>query len=123
MKKHRLTKKALKNILIRWATGVFDEEQVLLEIEKIEISDRRKEKHCKTEYISILEEIAGQLGFLHHQYMMKKDVPVFLKFLNAAPGTYEQAWQEWEDYWENIDSDAREKELANHPFYITTGNH
>ena len=122
MKKYRLTKQALKNILIRWATGVFDEEQVLSEIEKIEINDRVREKHCRTEYVSILEEIVGQLGFLQHQYMMRSDVPVFLKFLNAGPGTYEQAWREWEDYWENIDEDARKKELAKKPFYLTTGN-
>ena len=122
MKKYRLTKKALKNILTRWATGVYDEEQVLLEIEKIEINDRIREKHRRTEYASILEEIAGQLGFLQHQYMMKSDAPVFLKFLNAEPGTYEQAWQEWEDYWENIDEDARRKELAKNPFYLTNGH-
>ena len=123
MKKYRLTKTAVKNILTRWAVGRYDEEQVRSEIEMIEINNRTKEKHSKKEYISILEEIVGQLGILHHQYMMKSDVPVFLKFLNVEPGTYEQAWQEWEDYWENIDEEARRKELAKNPFYVITGNH
>lgn len=92
-------------------------------MEMIEISNRPTEKHSKQEYISILEEIVGQLGILHHQYMMKKDVPAFLKFLDAEPGTYEQAWQEWEEYWENIDSEARRKELEKNPFYLTGGEY
>lgn len=122
MKKYRLTKSAVKNILIRWATGRYDEEQVRSEIEMIEINNRTQEEYSRTEYISILEEIVAQLGVLHHQYMMRSDVPVFLKFLNATPGTYERAWQEWEDYWENIDEETRRKELAKNPFYIISGS-
>lgn len=115
----RKLKNKIENLLARWETDSINERELLFEAEELFGQHYEAKELPKTNYESILIEILSHLEVLHHQLIIKDDIPAFRKFLNVTEDKELQAWKEWEKYWESINFDDRKMLLRSNEFYST----
>jgi len=110
-------KDKIYSLLNRWRTDSISKEQVLIEAEDLFGKYYKGVDFPMSDYKSILIEILSQLEIINHQWIIKDDIPAILEFMKTSKGNELQAWEKWEEYWNKIDFEKREKLLGNCEFY------
>jgi len=113
-----IDRQVLRDLLQKWQRGEMSVKEVH------EAAEELWEKGAPPEYDendprSIAAEVLMQLDMMHVQWITLEDVPAILAFLDTPPGQDMAGWAEWGRYWDNIDWDARKKQLADDRFYLT----
>ncbi|WP_218080299.1 hypothetical protein [Anthocerotibacter panamensis] len=109
----------VRNLLDLWSLGSLDARKVHEEAEKLWESIQPDSFYPKDNYKSIIIEVLSQLEILNHQLIMPDDIPAILRFLDTPNGKELQGWEDWLNYWENIDMDVRRENLRSNPYYCS----
>ena len=106
----------IRDIVERWQRSELDALAVLRWAETRWTSYEQPEyPTCDPRSIAI--EVLAQLDMLNHQWITPDDAPAILRFLDTAPGSEVQGWQQWSMYWDSIDFDQRRRSLVGVPPY------
>jgi hypothetical protein len=108
----------LRSLLLNWADGSLNEQQVHNAAEQLWEGGNWPE-YDRTDDRSVAIEVLLHLDVLNHQLITSQDVPAMLEFLDSPSDQTREAWAGWEEYWKSIDWTARETELASNPYYST----
>jgi len=109
------------NLLDQWEAGTINELEVLNESEKLYLQHYQGNEIPKSDYKSIPIEVLSHLEILHHQWIIKDDIPIIRTFLNTSDGNELEAWKNWEKYWNAIDLDNRKEQIKNIELYTAKG--
>ncbi len=109
--------KTLLKILDDWQSGVIDERTVHREVEYIVDNLGQLPEYSKNSFESIVTEVLFLLDAINQHLFTKEDISAIQEFLLTPKGKEIIGWEQWKNYWENIDINLRKTELKNNPFY------
>lgn len=107
----------LIELVSKWEAGVLDERQVHEAAETIWSEYRGPRELPREDSRSIAVEVASQLEILNHQLITTHDIAAILSFLETPSGEETDAWEEWLRYWDSLDYEERQTQLASNPYY------
>ena len=111
-----LDRHLLRSLVMQWQRGEITERDVHERAEHL-WDQRDWPDYPTSDARSIAIEVLAQLDILNHQLITVEDVPAIVDFLNTPPGSEEDAWEQWQRYWDNVDLDKRKQALRGHPSY------
>lgn len=119
--KRPLTRSEIADVLRNWLSGGLTAEQVHAWATEIYFGfrtiDADDEEEVDDEEFDILNEVMGGLDMLNINLMIAEDVPLYLEFLATSPGQFEQGYRKLQEGLDRIDIRARQRALADIPFY------
>ncbi len=110
-------RETLELLLKNWGLDVLTEREVHEEAEILWEEVAMSADYPEDDPRSITAEVLSQLSVLNWQLIVVDDIPAILAFLATPPGQEPQAWQDWLDYWKNIDFEQRRISLLSNPYY------
>ena len=109
-------RKKIIDLLLKWKSGAIDEHAVHMEGEYL--CEQYVDGQSGTACDAIEEAVLISLDTLIHAAVTVDDVPAMIKFLQTPRGEEKRAFAEWDAYWDNIDYDERDRQLASNPNYL-----
>ena len=106
-------------LLEEWRPAIIAEREVHERAEAIMDSLGELPSYPEGDSRSIPVEMLVHLDALNHQLITADDIPAIEAFLHTPQGDEARAWADWQSYWNNLDLEARKRELQDNPHYCT----
>src|SRR4051812_21180444 len=110
-------KQELIGLLQQWQAGDIDVQAVHEAAEQLYERYGEEDEESLTGPGLLGYQVVCILEVLPVYLVIPDDVPYMLDFLNAASADMDVALEHWDDYWNELDYNARREILKAHPYY------
>src|SRR5262245_2608282 len=112
-----IDRQILFDLMKRWRSREYDEKALHEAAESIWEGGGEWPQYSKDDPRSIAIEVLSNLDVLNQQLIGKEDIPAIEMFLSTAEGKELEGWQNWEEYWSEVDYAERETQRGTEGYY------
>ncbi len=114
-----ITRDSIKSILLQWQNGHIQAKDVLewAEVSIGSLGSAEFDDWEQNEEDSVAKEVLMTLESANMNLILSEDIKAYIEFLDTPLGSFEEGYEKWCHYVDNIDYPARQLKLKNDPFY------